>query len=383
LVFDSSGNLYGVTARGGPDNPNCELNCGVVYELSPTNDGARETILYNFCSVGNCLDGAIPQGSLTLDSQGNLYGTTLYGGSGNQICPGGNGGMGCGTVYKLSPTPDGWQETVIYSFCSMGDNCSDGGSPVDAVSFDAAGNLYGAANYTPNNPAAGLVFELMPGLNNSWTYSVLHIFDGPPDGKFPYGGIAIDATGNLYGTTAAGGTDKNCNGGCGILYQLQPVLGGWEENVLHNFTDGNDGASPQSGLAIDATGTLYGVTLGGRHHGGTVFSLAPNPTGGWKESIVHSFSTCRSCAEGSVPYGVPALDSAGNVYGVTQGGGLHDLGVVFKLSPKGDGRWMEQTVSLTAGQTHTGVTLDQSGKLYGNTTVGGWKGDGIVFQVVP
>jgi uncharacterized repeat protein (TIGR03803 family) len=217
VVRDSAGNLYGETGYGGASSCNGS-GCGTVYELDTA---GHETVLYNF-SGGS--DGDFPAGGLTWDKAGNLYGTAIYGGSGQPIC---TGGEGCGTVYELSPNSDGsWKETTLYVFC-LGSTCADGSRPNGPVIRDSAGNLYCTTSFggIPNcdgvSEGCGVVFKLDP----SGKETVLHTFTGGKDGAFPDGGLVMDASGNLYGTTGIGG-DASChiNGdpGCGVVFKITP-----------------------------------------------------------------------------------------------------------------------------------------------------------------
>src|SRR5271154_125792 len=214
LVLDHHGNLYGTTLGGGSlANPPCStIGCGTVFELSPNPDGSwTNTILYKFCtnfSQAGCLDGAFPKAGLIFDVNGNLYGTTSNGGGKN--CP--LDGRGCGAVFELSPPAlqgAAWTEALLYAFCAteMNDQCLDGGEPVSQLTFDSTGNLFGttSAGGTGASPA-GTVFELSPG-PGGWTETVLYTFCSAggfpvcPDGDQPQAGVTFDKAGSLYGTT--------------------------------------------------------------------------------------------------------------------------------------------------------------------------------------
>ena len=201
LIFDASGNLYGTTLNGGANGD------GTVFELSPVNGGWTENVLYSFCSVSGCADGAAPYSGLALDAEGNLYGTTQDGGSG-AACNG-----HCGTVFELSPAGGGtWTETILYNF----QGGSDGSYPRAGVIFDASGNIYGT---TMEGGAAnrGTVFEFASG---TWTETILHSFHvNTEDGTGPEAAVVFGHNGNLYGTTYLGG-DAGCSGGggCGTVF---------------------------------------------------------------------------------------------------------------------------------------------------------------------
>ena len=235
VILDKLGNLYGTTTYGGT------YDLGTVFELTPS---GTETILYSF--GGTSRDGYYPQASLVLDKKGNLYGTTLAGGTYYE-----------GTVFKLTPSGT---ETVLYSFGSVNE---DGYYPQAALTLGKKGNLYGT---TPEGGAydAGTVFEVTP----SGTETILHSFGASGDGVNPYGSLALDTQGNLYSTTAFGGAY-----GSGTVFEVTPS---GTETVLYSFGANGDGANPYSGLILNKLGNLYGTTqLGGANNQGTVFQVAP------------------------------------------------------------------------------------------------------------
>jgi uncharacterized repeat protein (TIGR03803 family) len=219
VLMDEAGNLYGTTGQGGntasglckDSNP---PGCGVAFELSPNRSGGwTETVLHTFCSESNRLDGDGPISGLIMDEAGNLYGTTVGGGNGNNIC---DVSSTCGLVFELTPNrSDGWSETVLYYFCSQS-KCSDGANPDAGLLMDGAGNLYGATDSGANY--SGVVYALTPGRNDVWKETVLHDFcsqTGCADGYLPFAGLIMDKTGNLYGTTEEGGT-----GGGGVAFKI-------------------------------------------------------------------------------------------------------------------------------------------------------------------
>ncbi len=381
LIFDGAGNLYGAT-HGGGIHP-CEgFGCGTVFELSPTQDGVwAETVLHSF---GNGTDGAYPYAALIFDAAGNLYGTTLEGGI-----------HGDGTVFELSPREDGgWTETVLHSF----DGGNHGRYPNGSLIFDVAGNLYGATS-EGGTQDGGTVFELSPRQDGGWTETVLRNFGHGGDGADPNGGLIFDAAGNLYGTTSQGGVHDCLEGGCGTVFELTPNgSGGWTETVLHSFGNGTDGNYPDGGLIFDAAGNLYGTTSEGGIHlscnegCGTVFELSPRESGGYTETVLHNFG---SGADGQQPYASLIFDADGNLYGTTSEGGIHVYGgTVFELSPRDNGGWTERVLhsfgSGTDGQQpFAGLIFDSAGNLYGTTNFGGihsscdFSGCGIVFELTP
>lgn len=287
-----SGNtLYGTTYIGGSATcPNGQTGCGVVFEVDI--NASTEQVLYNFTDGA---DGGYPVGGLVLSS-GVLYGGTTFGGS-----------YGDGVVYKLVVSTG--EETVLHSF-----NDSFGASPVASLTLDKTGKvLYGAtccggfANY-------GVVFSQT---TNGKAYEVLYTFDEAA-GAYPYGALALDRSGKLYGTTYYGGSSDY-----GVVFEVAPKTR--TETVLWNFTGGSDGGTPFGGVIWTKGGKLYGTTeQGGPSDSGTVFELV---TG--QETVLHSFSG----PDGVYPICGLLEDSKGNLYGTTYEGGAHGYGTVWEIKP--------------------------------------------------
>jgi len=298
VIFDAAGNLYGTTGGGG------DYGLGTAFELAPVRHGDwTEAVLHSF----NAAEGIDPTAGLILDAGGNLYGTTYM-----------DGPLGGGTVFKLAPNGHGgWKETVLHSF-----NGADGGNPRGSLIFDADGNLYGTT--TGGFTSEGTVFELAPNGHGGWKHVVLHSFNGA-DGSSPSASLIFDTAGNLYGTTPGGGTF-----GWGTVFELAPDgRGDWNETVLHSFR-GKDGQSSFTGLVFDADGNLYGTTIqGGAFGQGTVFELAPDGHGGWKETVLHSFKD----RPGSSPLGTLIFGPQGHLYGTTNGDQRTTWGSVFEITP--------------------------------------------------
>jgi uncharacterized repeat protein (TIGR03803 family) len=301
LIMDASGNLFGTTSNGGANGS------GTVFELVNSNGTSTEKVLYSFAASPN--DGANPQAGLIRDASGNLFGTTS------------NGGNTLGTVFELVNSSGTYSERVLYSFQAY----SIGGFPAEGLIMDASGNLFGT---TPNGGAngSGTVFELV---NSDGTYSekVLHSFTDSPDGRDPQAGLIMDASGNLFGTTYFGGT------GAGTVFELVNSNGTYSEKVLHSFLGWpNDGSTPFAGLIMDASGNLFGTTAGGgANFAGTVFELV-NSNGTFSEKVLHHFNV--GCgADGRAPSAGLIMDASGNFFGTTEVGGTNNAGTVFKITP--------------------------------------------------
>ncbi len=250
LVMDSSGNLYGTTYSYG------SLGGGTVFKLTPGTGGAyTETILHSFAGG---TDGANPYAGLVMDSSGNLYGTTF----------GGGGSSSYGTVFRLTPATGGsYIETILHSFAGG----TDGANPYAGLVMDSSGNLYGTTESGGGSSNHGTVFKLTPGTGGTYTETILNSFAGGTDGVNPYAGVVMDSSGNLYGTTEYGGSSNS-----GTVFKLTPGTGGtYTETILHSFAGGtNDGSYPFAGLVMDSSGNLYGTTQTGSSGGnGTVFEI--------------------------------------------------------------------------------------------------------------
>jgi uncharacterized repeat protein (TIGR03803 family) len=338
LTFDSHGNLYGTTQLGGlgvcSTSGGQPLGCGVVFKLTPNGNAWQESTVYEFQTGVN--KGVVPAGGVILDAAGNLYGTTWAPGvEGNGIfdraglSPQGNTYWGCsqpgcgGTVYRLTPTQNGWQETDLYAFTGA----ADGSSSVANLYMDSAGNLYGTTPYGGSGGhcqyGCGTVFEVSPA-NGNWTETVLHSFSST-DGAYPMAPLTIDASGNFYSTTNIGGSGHN-----GTVFKLSKSGQQWQESVLYNFTGGDDGAFPSSGVIFDTRGNLYGTAAeGGVNSVGTVYALVPN-NGTWTQLVLHGFQL--GTQDGQLPYGPPVLWH-NFLIGATPGGGAHNEGAVYKVFP--------------------------------------------------
>jgi uncharacterized repeat protein (TIGR03803 family) len=351
---------------------------GFLTVASPLFAADQEKVLYSFCNVSNCADGEYPQASLIFDKAGNLYGTTFDGGA-----------YALGSVFELKRGSGGtWTEQVLYSFCSA-TNCVDGTNPQGLV-FGADGNLYGETT-TGGGDGFGTVFRLKSGKGGTWTEKVIHNFNfSNGDGYYPYTGLIVDASGDLYGTTEWGGAYNS-----GTVFELTVgAKGKWTEKRLHSFDDnGKDGYAPLDGLMLDAAGNLYGTTSRGGAPAagcngqgcGSAFQLTPGTNGEWTEKVLHSFQA--NGKDGYDPWGGVVADKAGNLYSTTNAGGDSGCGAVVKLVLGAKGKWTEQVLHSFQNDANdgcnpvVGLTVDAAGNLYGTTFYGGLYNDGTIFKL--
>jgi len=307
LTFDTNGNLFGTTYKGGVHN------YGTVFELSPNGGSWTETILHNFNVVDNVGDGGFPQSGVIFDSQGNIIGAAYAGGS-----------NGYGEIYKLTPNGSGgWNKGTVHNFGSG----TDGRNPNSNLIADGMGNFYGTS-YTGGASGAGTVYALIPNGSGGYSEKIIHSFSVGSDGTNPeQAALVFDSHGNLYGTCSLGGGNAK-----GTAFKLTPNgSGGWAKSTVHNFGAGTDGQNPYSGLIIDGQGNLYGTTYNGGTNGfGTVFKIAPNGSGGYTETVLHNLFGGSDAAH---PYGPLILDSQGNLYGTSYLGGSPKMGTVFEITP--------------------------------------------------
>ena len=382
LIFDGAGNLYGTTFDGG----SAECSCGVVFRLSPKAGGDwAETALHAFTGGAG---GGAPALGVTFDAAGNLYGATSVGGSSS--CRFDN--QGCGVAFRLSPNSGGsWDETVLESFAGI----NTGFTPIGSLLLDSSGNLYGTTYY--DGQSGGVAFELSPSASGDWRETVLHKFADSPDGAGPLAALISDSAGNLYGTTFGGGIF-----GTGTVFELSNSGAQWSEKVLYSFGK-KSGYSLYAPLVMDAAGNLYGTTMAGGQRGnkqcpdggcGVVFELSPAASGDWQETVLYAFS---GLTDGGSPRGGVVLDAEGNIYGTTEYGGRSaggsGYGVVFKLSQTA-GVWKETVLHTFTGVPDgalpiASLVLNAAGNLYGTTTQGGHSGCegntgcGTVFEITP
>ena len=398
LVSDASGNLFGTAVEGGKYGVS-----GVVFELVPNADKSAWTyvVLHLFCPTRGCPDGQNPVGKLVVDTQGNLYGVTTAGGSGH------------GTAFKLSPGSP-WQLTTIHSFCGRA-GCADGGLPdagltyVGAASgalYDGTSPLYGTTLQGGNSRGEGTIFKLIP-KQGRFVERVIYKFcslANCADGYLPTASLLADTSGNLYGTTTAGGTSNR-----GTVFELsRTAKKQWSQTVLYSFCLQNnctDGAVPETELLMDSSGNLFGTTGDGGSGAhcpdtggcGTAFKIVPNGATS-TESVLYNFCSASDCADGDAPFSAGfVMDGSGNLFSTTAGGGGNDGdpvnrggGTVYQLNGT------EQVIyafcaqsGCTDGWSPAGSLIrDSSGNLFGVTQQGGTGegangGAGTVFELSP
>jgi len=359
LTADAGGNLYGTTIAGG------SYGQGTVFELRHSGSNWIMMTLYSFAG-GN--DGAQPRARVIIGPDGGLYGTTFNGGGT------GCGGQGCGTVFTLRAPI--WKETVLYRFTGG----TDGGLPLGDLMFDKHASIYGTTQqggvpHSCGNLGCGVVYKLSH-MSVLWSESPIYQFIGISDGVVPNGGVVFDTSGNLYGTTVSGGSNN-----FGTVFQLTPSGSGWTHQILYSFQNLTDGKLPNSGVTLDASGNLYGTAVfGGTGLGGTVFQLKPSG-GSWSFNLVYAL------VGNAGPFGNLSLDAAGNLYGTTYQDGRYVLGSSFKLTPS-NGNWTYQSLhDFTGGDDGeyalSNLVFDAHGNMYGTAAYGGANGYGVVMQITP
>jgi uncharacterized repeat protein (TIGR03803 family) len=350
-----------------------------------------ETVLYAFGTTP--ADGFEPAGGVVVDSSGNLFGTTSEGSE--TLCDFGEV-YGCGIVYELMKSSNGYTEKVLYSFGTSSPT-ADGASPFAGLIADAAGNLYGTTTYGGSSnclldlgvDGCGTVVELVKS-STGYTESVLYTFTGF-DGAYPYASLTMDSLGNLYGTASAGGAY-----GGGVVFELVKSSGTYTETVLYSFGGTTtDGTQPLGGLLIDGAGNLYGTTVTDRgpyacglSSCGIVFELVKT-SNGYSELMLHQFAG----TDGANPRAGLIMDGSGNIYGTTSQGGAYGEGTVFELV-NSSGTYTEKVLYSFGGTPADGadpiasLLLDASGNLYGTTKLGGsttacgGSGCGTAFELV-
>ena len=361
VTMDSAGNLYGTTVD-------------TVFKMSQSDSGWDLLTLYKF------MEGPSFPGEILIGRDGTLFSTTYNGG--DKGCD----QFGCGTVFELKPQATAgrtplrpWLETVLHPFSGDG----EGSYPTGGLISDPDGNLYGTTiggGVDTCNRGCGTVYRLTPS-GNGWTITTLYAFKGGSDGSVPESAVVANA-GKLYGTTALGGSF-----GWGIVYELTAAGSGWTERAIYEFQGADDGQEPVGGLTVDESGDLYGTTVvGGSGGGGTVFKLT-NSNGNWTFKLLYSFEANRAGPDGSL-----VMDAAHNLYGTVSDGGIYGYGSVFELSPSA-GLWTYRSLhdfcEFCDGAEPSGKLIrDASGNLYGTAYLGGnggcsQEGCGVVWEITP
>ncbi|MGA2370463.1 MAG: choice-of-anchor tandem repeat GloVer-containing protein [Candidatus Korobacteraceae bacterium] len=374
LTFDRGGNLYGGTGLGGNKSEYCGPTCGMIFKMVRTGsswiyqplylfvgmeggpgpsritigpngslyglggDAAynltppptrcisfvcqwNDTVLWTFCC------GADSPGGLTFDQAGNMYSGSEDGGEINHC----SGGLGCGFIFQLVPTSEGWTYNVIYEF----HDGNQGAHPTGELIVDSSGNLYGTTAGLYGGDGNGNVFKLTPSQAGYWNETVLYTFQGGSDGRFPQAGVIFDSKGNLYGASSEGGANNG-----GTVFELT-AANGWAFNLLYSLPASQFGVTGvNASMIMDSAGNLYGTTfVSGAYNLGSVFKLT-HGSGGWTYTDLHDFT---GASDGAYPVGSLVMDSNGNIYGAAEAGGStssncdvgwnYQCGVLFEITP--------------------------------------------------
>jgi uncharacterized repeat protein (TIGR03803 family) len=395
LIADANGNLFGTTEGGGASGG------GTVFEIAKTASGYASipTTLVSFCSLPNCADGSGPTefAPLIADANGNLFGTTGFGGAGAY---GGNPN-GAGTVFEIVKTASGYASTptTLVSFCSL-PNCADGATPYAGLIADANGNLFGTTSgggAYAGIYGGGTVFEIVKTASGyATTPTILYSFCAQTnctDGSGPLGGLIADANGNLFGTTGTGGANNDA----GTVFEIVKTASGYASTPTILVSFGSlpaDGALPVAALIADANGNLFGTTSEGGASGyyGTVFEIVKTASGYASTPItLVSFCSLPNCADGANPNGGVIADANGNLFGTTALG----LGTVFEIAKTASGyastpttlvRFCSLPKCADGKSPLAGLIADANGNLFGTTSEGGGVNDvhlgaGTVFEI--
>ena len=349
IVRDAEGNTYGTTLAGG------QFGQGILYSVSPA---GVETVLHNF---GNSTyDGQVPTG-LVSDNQGNLYGTTTYGGS--QV----SRGTSFGTVFKMTP---GGVYSILYNFYGID---TDGSLPRSAPAIDVKGNLYGTTEYG-GEYGVGTIFKLTP----VGRETILHSFDNNGvDGYLLFTGLALDQKGNVWGASTYGGKR-----GDGIIFE---VSASGVYTIRLNFASIPSGVGyPESTITLDAAGNLYGTgTSYDVAWFGGVYKISHGSGEIWTEDVLTAFNS----STGYFPEAGVTFDSAGNLYGTAFEGGTLGFGTVFELTPGGELISLFNFDGTHGSGPDDNLVVDSAGNLYGTTPYGGTggtvNGGGTLYEITP
>ena len=312
----------------------------------------QERVLYTFSGQS---DGQYPETTLINDASGALYGATIRGGSGD------------GVVFKLTPSPSGYVESVLYAFTGLSGN-GDGALPYGAIVRDRTGAIYGTT-YAGGIPSynSGTVYKLTP-TASGYAETVLYRFGNwTTDGEGPWSGLTAGPNGTFYGTTGDGGRPN-----LGCVFELVPTGSGYQEQILHFFQEGGDGQYPMGTLVLGSKGELYGTTKwGGSAGSGSVYELIPRKSG-FVERVIHSFGGTN---DGAFPIAPLVMSAAGDLYGTTTEGGPSYCGTVFELQRTGNSYAERVLYGFKCGadgrNPQGGVVIGKYRALYGTVMMGG------------
>ena len=342
LVQGTDGNFYGTAFSGGA------FGKGSVYKV--TKDGTI-SLVYSFCALAHCADGAEPSSPLVVGADGNFYGTTQGGGSGTEPA---------GTFFKLTP---GGTLTTLHNFCSL-PYCPDGGGPTGALVLAFDGNFYGVASQFGNSSGSGTIFKITPAGTLTTLYNFCSKTDCT-DGSRPLAGLVQARDGSFYGTTEGGTT------GNGTVFRFTPT--GQFKNLYTFCTVSGcpDGNNPYGPLVVTASGNIYGTAAGGGQgadgSGGTVFEMTSAGT----FSVVYRFCSATNCDDGSGPQSGLILGSDGQLYGSTDEGGFNGKGTAFRITSAGASVRLHSFYSTDGAYPMSALVQSTDGSLYGDTSNGG------------
>jgi uncharacterized repeat protein (TIGR02543 family) len=361
LIQASDGNFYGTTLYGGANN-GCDDGDGngCGTVFKVTPTGGPIT-LYSFCAQNNCTDGAYPAAGLVQGTDGNFYGTTSVGGTNSQ-----------GTVFKITPAGN---LTTLYSFCSLS-GCADGDGPYAGLVQGTDGNFYGTTS-AGGTSGGGTVFNITPAGNLTTLYTFCSL-SGCTDGLEPFAGLVQGTDGNFYGTTIGGGPNDG-----GTVFNITPA---GNLITLYSFCslgDCADGEEPSAGVVQGADGNFYGTTIvGGTNEAGTIFGITPAGTLIW----VYSFCSLDGCSDGEEPYAGLVQATDGSFYGTTITGGANEAGTIFTITPTGSNLTTLYSFCSLSGCTDgaapfAGLVQGTDGNFYGTTFEGGTGAEGTVYSL--
>jgi uncharacterized repeat protein (TIGR03803 family) len=375
VTLDDNGDIFGVTATGGNSNvTGCgnENSYGTVYELTPSAGSYEESIIHRF----NSKDGCDPLGAVVVDAAGRVFSAAHFGGQNY-----------AGTVVALAPVylnpaAAGYREAAVYSF----GQAEQGDYPTGGI-IESGGALYTTAGAGGASNDGAIVAFTDPGLTATDVYAFKGRSKTTADGASPWGTLFAGSSGMLYGTTSSGGdTGKSaprCVDGCGTVFSFLPSPSGGAETVIWRFTPGL-GEYPYSGVVVDPSGNIYGTThSGGPSNYGIVFKLTPAARG-FSETILHTFdpgTQSQPTYDGTMPGGLVLVGST--LYGVTVQGGSEGSGTIYEVSTNGSGYEILHDFTGPDGAVPVGSLVWNGTSFYGTTAAGGNSYRGTVFQFSP